>query len=166
MNRRAPLVLAALVFGTPAACDRRPLAGPPDLRTGRDECAECGMLINDERFAAGALIDDRGRRAHRVFDDIGCLMDWERDGSAPIIDRFVRDADGSGWLNARDAVILFAEASALRTPMGTGIGAYATAAAADAARARHGGQALTFADAAAKRAAWMRHRFGPSSPDR
>lgn len=162
----APALLASVVLS--ASCAREPLSGPPTLRPGRDECAECGMLINEDRFAAGALVDAQGRAEHRVFDDIGCLFDWERDGTHVVLDRFVRDAEGSGWLTAAHARLLVTDPASLRTPMGTGIAAYADEARAQHAQRTHGGRALSFPEAAEARGASMRARVGrtpaPSAP--
>ena len=44
----AGLAAASLLAG----CDRAPLSGPPELRLGRDECVECGMIINDDRCSS------------------------------------------------------------------------------------------------------------------
>ena len=39
--------LAALA--TLASCQQTPLTGPPELKLGRQECGDCGMLINEDR---------------------------------------------------------------------------------------------------------------------
>jgi hypothetical protein len=85
------------------------------------------MIVSDERNAAQAVSP---RDDTRFYDDVGCLA-RDRAAHADGVRLFARDAQGSGWL-AVDAA-WFAHSAGLRTPMGHGIGAYSTEAAARAA---------------------------------
>lgn len=152
----APLALSL------TGCARDPLTGPPNLRLGRDECAECGMLVNEDRFSAGALIERRGRREHVVYDDIGCMLDIERTSrlDARVLERWVHDAGTRAWLRAEDARFILADPQIVRTPMGTGIAAYADAA--DAQRVRDATKArlLDWAALVDARRDFMEAQFG------
>lgn len=139
----ALLALASLAV---VSCGRDAGVGPPVLRAGRDECAACGMSIYDVRCAAARIVEVRGRRDAQLFDDIGCLLDAERTpGTEPrVVERYVRDYAGAEWVRASDAVFLATDGSGLRTPMGSGIAAFADRAGAEAARARHGGEIVGY----------------------
>lgn len=145
MRLASPALLAIIPLAV-MSCGRDPGVGPPVLRAGRDECAACGMSIHDMRCAAALIVEDRGRRDARLFDDIGCLLDAERArGTEPrILERYVRDYAGDAWVRASDAVFLVTDEAGLRTPMGSGIAAFADRDAAEGARARHGGQVVGY----------------------
>ena len=70
---------AALLALGLAGCARVDLSRPPELRAGRDECGECGMLISDERCAAASLVERDGAREFVLFDDIGCQLAFEEE---------------------------------------------------------------------------------------
>jgi copper chaperone NosL len=142
ITRRRFIGLAAgAVAAAPAAwllLDRPAAdAGPPAIRYGRDRCETCGMLISDPRYAAAVR---RGQAVSR-FDDIGCLV--RRSGLAVAAGEaqgFVHDAASEAWLDARGAA--YVRASALRTPMNSGLAAYA--APARAVEAHPGAAVLDF----------------------
>jgi hypothetical protein len=130
--------LLAAVLG----CDREAGKWPPGMQPikwDRDTCVRCNMVISDPRFAA----EMRGGEKDVVFkfDDIGCLVFWQRDKAAqhpwmtePATRMWVADAtdmSGATWLDARQAHYLGGRLS----PMG-----YNFAAVRDAAP-----QSLTFA---------------------
>lgn len=167
MNRptlHAVLVLLAML--APASCGRRALSGPPELHLGRDECAECGMMINEDRCSAAALVDRDGRAEYVLFDDIGCLLDYERSndrGDRPI-DRFVHDYHTRRWVSAGAAAYLVTSRDKIATPMGSGIVAFAERSAAEAAVAQFGGRALAFEPTAAERKSRMDARLGRVQP--
>lgn len=142
---RAARFAAALVLA--ASCQRAPLTGPPPARSGSTACTACGMLVTDDRSASALLVEDRGRREYLFFDDAGCMLDHERDTlhAHAVIERYVRDHDTRAWLPADTASFLLADPSLLLTPMGSGIAAFSSPAAAAAARARYSGDVLDFA---------------------
>lgn len=143
MKRRFSTALACAVAML-TACDPGERTGPPELRLGRDQCAECGMLIMEDRCSSATLVEDRGRRAYRLFDDIGCMLDDLRENPADVtvIDRFVHDHGTRAWIRAADAVFLSADPTSLHTPMGTGMVAFAARDDAHALHAIHGGEIL------------------------
>lgn len=144
MTRRRFLILAAAAAGAAAApamwagLGRAPAeAGPPAIQYGRDRCDACGMIISDARFAAAAR---HGARASR-YDDIGCLVQHAgHELARGQAQGFVHDAGTEQWLDAHGAA--YVRSPAIRTPMGTGVAAYATF---DAAQAVHpGAPVVTF----------------------
>src|SRR5690606_39706872 len=89
----------AVLLGATAACQRAELTGPPELRLGRDQCVECGMIINEDRFSLAALIDNTyGQREHILFDDVDCMLDYQHEHTdIPLIERFAPDAGTRSW---------------------------------------------------------------------
>lgn len=163
-NAAKRAILALLAGLAPlAGCSRSPLTGPPELRLGREECAECGMLVSEDRFSAASLIDRDGERLYVFFDDLGCMLDYERSADAGALERYVHDHGTRGWVAAESATYLFAGPQALATPMGSGIAALADRAAADRLRAQCGGDLVGFSQAADARAEWMRARYGENA---
>lgn len=150
MNGRF-FVALPLIAMVAASCGRPPLSGPPELHLGRDECGTCGMILNEDRCAAAMLVEQDGQRRHLVFDDIGCMLDFEP-GSAPstIIATFVRDYEERAWVDASLATYLTNEKIA--TPMGYGFIAFARRERAVARQAAVGGELLDY-DAVVKRRA-------------
>lgn len=148
-------VLPMFILLTLTACDRRELSGPPKLRLGLDQCAECGMIINEPRYSSALLIERDGQREHVVFDDIGCMLDYEshRDAEPRVLDRFGHDYVTSSWVRSVDAMYLCAEPRRLRTPMGSGIVAFSGLAAAESSRGEFGGELREYAQLASARRA-------------
>lgn len=156
------LLSMLLLLGLPAitACDRDERNGPPTLRLGRDECAECGMAIHEERSAAAMLIDRNGRRDYLLFDDIGCLLDIDRSRGPElkVLERFVHDYAGNEWTLAETALFLGTDGSTLHTPMASGLAAYVNREGAEAGQWQYGGQVIEFSSLAAWREARIKER--------
>ena len=159
-----PVALCAMGFSM--GCDRAEMAGPPELRLGRTECAACGMLINEDRCSSAFLITERGRRDHLCFDDIGCMIDYEQepDAGVLIIEGFVHDYDTRAWVPTGEAVFLYADADALPTPMASGIVAFGARPQAEEALEEFGGQLMSYAELREARRAWMEARYGKKKP--
>jgi copper chaperone NosL len=95
------------------------------------------MITGDVRYAAGV----RQATAAYRYDDIGCLVRHSGEAlAAGQASGYVHDAGTHDWLPAETAV--FVQSHAIRTPMGYGIAAYASAKA--ARRAAPGTLVLTF----------------------
>ena len=141
MNCRTVGVFAIGLLASLSACQRPVVSGPPELRLGRDQCAHCGMMISDDRFAGSLLVGADDPEA-LVFDDIGCMLEYDREHAAETrgAARFVRDYQGRCWLAAADAHYLCCDRERLRTPMGSGVVAFGTLAAAENKRAECGGR--------------------------
>ncbi len=97
--------------------------GPPELRLGRDECAECKMSIVDQRCAGCLLVGSPDGVEAVVFDDIGCMLDYMKANTTlKVTSQFVRDYQGKAWLPAESASFLVK--SSAHTAMGSGIIAF------------------------------------------
>lgn len=144
MTRRVPVwpTLAVLVLVL-CACGGSSSSGPPNIRYGRSVCDHCHMIISDPRTAAAYRTESGDAR---VFDDIGDLLDFglleDELASARV---WVHDYGTEEWVDA-DAAWFVVDAG-LETPMGSGIVAFATSAAADELTSvRSGGRVLRWAE--------------------
>ena len=116
------LPLAVLLLAACAAS----VKGPSEPHWGIDECSDCHMILSSPDFASAA-VGATGEELH--FDDHGCLIAWlaaRPAGETWTI--WVHDADSTRWLEAESA--WFAVAKARATPMGSGITAHGSRAAA------------------------------------
>jgi len=163
MNRRELLglgvagALGALVWG----CTRAEVSGPPSLRLGRDECAECGMIISEDRCSSALLVERAGGREHVLFDDIGCMLDYEHENTdLRVVGGFVHDYVTRQWTGSAAAAYLFAPEANLGTPMGSGMVAFSSREGAAKAKESSGGEVLDYAGLAAARRAWMEAKYG------
>lgn len=114
------LTFGALVIG----CANEAPEGPPTVKYGQAECAECGMIVSNERYSAAIVLAPGERDRERIFDDINCMV--EHDTSKQVPDsarRYVHDAATLTWVPASDAV--FVKNPDVHTPMGSGLQAFA-----------------------------------------
>ncbi len=111
-------VLAAMVL---AGCGSADATGPPEINYGRDICIECGMSIDDARFAAAYRLEDG---TEKRFDDLGGLIIHARDaGELEDATVWVHDFETEDWVDAPDAY--YVPTLAMTSPMGHGILAFA-----------------------------------------
>lgn len=159
---RPILMAAVLLMLAFSACSKAVLTGPPSLRLGRDECAECGMIVSEEKSSCALLLEASKLRSYAVYDDIGCMLDDERDGlgDRSVIERYVHDVESHQWVRAEQSYYLMADSKKLQTPMGSGIAAFAERPKADAAREQYGGRVLSWNELATARREWMEERYG------
>ena len=137
-------VILCLVAFSLAGCSRAPTKiTPPKVHFGQDVCAQCAMIISDERFAGAIGLRRNGRVEHLLFDDVGEMLGFDP-GEYDEIRWYATDAVTREWLDAETAVFLHSDE--LRTPMHTGVGVYSTRDAAVAAQQEYGGEILSFAD--------------------
>jgi len=109
-------------------------SGPGPILYGRDVCAHCRMHLSQAGFA-GELRDRNG--VLTKYDDIGCLLQVMLKKREETPDVWVEDHDGNGFVPLLSASLV--RVSDRATPMGHGIVAFATPAAAQAfLRAREG----------------------------
>lgn len=138
-------IIAALP-GLLGACRGEPLSGPPALHLGRDECASCGMIVNEARCSCALLVREGDEREYRLFDDIGCMLGYEREHEgAVVISRFVHDYATGAWIDGQTGAFLVAPEGRIITPMGSGVVAFAERSAAEK-KQRDTGGALTGLD--------------------
>ena len=136
----AALALALAGCGEPAD----PLA-PPDIVYGEDVCDACGMILSDERFAAATIVDGDDGPEPRRFDDIGDMFSYHRGHGDLVVHRwYVHDLDSQSWLDATTAH--FVRGEGIRSPMGSGLAAFATAERAAAYAAEVGATVVSFDD--------------------
>jgi nitrous oxidase accessory protein len=128
----ASLLLALLL----SACD----AGPQPIRIGEDRCAFCVMGIAEATFAS-ELVTRRGR-VH-TFDSIECL--------AAYVETRLEEGDlRSAWVTdyrepprlIEATTAAYLRGDAVRSPMGLGLAAFASAAARDSVLRDSGGDAM------------------------
>lgn len=103
---------------------------PPEIRYGEDLCAECNMIISDPRYAAGYAYEiSPGRYESLAFDDIGDLLAYHaKHPEQRVVAWYVHDYTTETWLDATTAYYMISDQS--HSPMGHGITAHATRAAA------------------------------------
>ncbi len=129
MRPRVLVLLGILLFLASCGQESGQLK-PPEIRYGRDTCAQCGMIISDPRFAAAAATGDG---TMSIFDDIGDLLAYRKKNRPEWAVIWVHDYNTQEWLRAEDAWYLLSPA--IHSPMGWGIAAFASE---EAARARQG----------------------------
>lgn len=123
------------------------------------------MLVSEDRCSSALLVDDRGRRDYLFYDDIGCMLDSERDGSSPqVLERYVHDYNTRQWVRAEEATFVFAHPKQLHTPMGSGMVAFATETNAKQSAAQLNAMVLSFTDLVLARRAYMDEHFGHDAP--
>ncbi len=133
-------------------------ATPPKIRYGEDLCTECNMIINDPRYAAGYAYEVGPRRYESLaFDDIGDLLThMARHRERTVVAWYVHDYTSEEWLDATTAYYVISDQ--IHTPMGHGIAAHATQAAAEAMAAERQGDLLTWDDLVAQSVAATLYR--------
>lgn len=113
----------AVVVAAPllAACGEEDRSDqPPEIEYGVDVCTRCGMIISEERYAAGLVAADG---ESMIFDDLGELIIVVQEEGLGERRAWVHDADSLEWINATEA--FFAVSHDVVTPMGMGVTAFA-----------------------------------------
>lgn len=148
-----------------AGCQQRGPEGPPELRPGKQMCAECGMQIDEDRCAAASIAEPTaGHPEYLIYDDIGCMLFHERaHRDEKVHARFVRDYEARTWLKAEDAKYLRATADKIRTPMGSGIVAFGTSESATQAQSKYEGTILDFGAVVQAYDREMIEKYGPGT---
>lgn len=135
------LFLIALVIL--AACGGGPATPEPaKIRFGETMCTECGMIISQPKYASSfAYAESEGRFKSLAFDDIGDMIGYMHSHSDLIpAGTWVHDYESEEWIAADGAY--FVDSDAIKSPMGHGIAAFATEAAANAFAAEVDGAVL------------------------
>jgi copper chaperone NosL len=114
---------------------------PRPIAYGAEACEQCRMTVSEPGFAARALLETG--KAH-AFDSVECLAAWVGAGApARLHSLWVQDfAESDRWLRAEEAA--FVRGGEVRSPMGGGITAHASADAAREHAAAHGGEVLAW----------------------
>lgn len=126
----ASLVVASWLSG----CEVK----PEPVRYGQDECAECRMIISDQRFGAELLT--RKGRVYK-FDDLCCMKAFVKRGAVLPAEVKVELASDfqrpNQFLPVTEAYLLVSDQ--LKSPMGSDCAAFASEAARQEAQAALGG---------------------------
>jgi len=154
--KRFPLAVLLLVFCA-SGCHEGHVSGPPALHLGRDECAHCGMIVNEERFSCAILASDADQPL--VFDDIGCMLDYRAEhADLTFVEDFVHDYGTQQWLIAGRAAYVLASSGTVATPMGSGIAAFQTTDAANVQARAWSAAAMDYGGLRDARRAWKEAR--------
>lgn len=140
------LLLCSLAYG----CSRTATDAPPVVHYGRDECAGCGMIVSDERYACALRVTIDGETRDLIFDDIGDMLDYQREkgGAMQVARCYVHDFESKRWIDGSTAA--FVKSDDVHSPMGSGIVAASDRTAAESLQAKLGGKVLSYADISAK----------------
>jgi copper chaperone NosL len=132
--RRALLAAAIVGLAAIGACRRREAwpPSPASVALGEDTCADCRMIVSDDRF--GAQLHDRSGNV-AVFDDAGCLRAYVSQRPFEIEGVFARSFRSRAWVRGDRAWVV--ESRALSSPMGHGVAAFEDEASARDEAARH-----------------------------
>ncbi len=112
----AALALALLLGG----CAGASATAVPEIELGRDICMECGMAIDEMRFAAVYRLGDG---TERLFDDLGDLILHGRAaGELDDARIWVADFETEAWVAASEA--FYVPTTGVTSPMGHGLLAF------------------------------------------
>jgi copper chaperone NosL len=118
---------------------------PPQIVYGEDVCDQCHMIISDERFAAGLVVETApGEYESRIFDDIGNMFTYavQNGTDLSVITYWVHDYNSQEWIEARSAH--FVRSEGIHTPMGYGVIAVKQQPEAEALAQEWEGEVLSF----------------------
>ncbi len=136
------LFLVAMVILAGACGSDDGDSGAPEIVEGRTMCDECGMLIDDVRFAASYRTPDGQERR---FDDIGgMLTQGQRNGLLETAEIWVHDYESGEPLAVAEATFVISDD--IMTPMGWGILAFRSADEAHRQADTHGTSVLSWSD--------------------
>lgn len=144
MRRLAVVIAMALVA---AACGSAESADdPPEISFGRDICIECGMIIDDARFAAAYRLADG---TELTFDDLGGLIIHGRESGEldDAVKVWVSDFEDEVLIDAVPA--FYVPTLGVASPMGHGILAFAGEVAATEAAMALGGEVIMWEEVVA-----------------
>jgi copper chaperone NosL len=143
-------MIRSILFGTlifvAAGAWAQAVPGPATTDFRSDVCAECNMAVTSKSYAAQIV----GPAKPVFFDDIGCLVQYERQGKIDpkaVAARYVRTVAGDAWVAVDKAVWVLTKD--VRTPMGYGLHAFADQKSADAFAVSKKGKVVSWADAQA-----------------
>lgn len=119
--------------------------GPAPIAYGEDACDLCRMIISEAPYAAEARF---GPDKVEKYDDIGCLGERLWSSHAPL-EMWAADYS-TGKLKPLGSVALV-RVEGLKTPMASGVAAFADRAEAESFRAKHQGRFVALEDVKALR---------------
>lgn len=133
-------LLFLIILVVLAACGGPATPAPVKIRFGETTCAECGMIINQAKYASSfAYEESAGRFQSLAFDDIGDMLAHMHARPELIpVGVWVHDYNSEEWIDAEAA--FFVESNAIKSPMGHGLAAFADKSAAEQFAAEVEGQ--------------------------
>ncbi|GJM18164.1 MAG: hypothetical protein DHS20C14_03770 [Phycisphaeraceae bacterium] len=134
---------AVLVVACLPGCGRHDSDGPPAVRLGDSVCAQCNMILSDDRFVSATVIDGPRGPEPQLFDDFNCQVAYEVEHAERVVlARWTHDYVSSEWITSEAAH--FVIAPAMRTPMASHTAAFRSQQNAENANAELDGEVLTF----------------------
>lgn len=133
--------LAAVLVLLAACEDDR---GPAPIALGEDGCDACRMIISEAPYAAQMRSSGKVEK----FDDIGCLFE-RLTGSVSPTELWVVDHPSGRWIDATRAI--YVRSKEFKTPMASGLAAFASRPDADAFATKVNGKVLLFDEARSTR---------------
>jgi copper chaperone NosL len=113
---------------------------PPTIAYGRDMCDACGMIISEAKFAAATVLSD-GKALK--FDDAGEMFTYHaKHPELQVRVWFVHDYNTQNWINGQSA--FYVVAKDIKSPMGTGVAAFADKSAAETFAAKFNVKIMSF----------------------
>ncbi|MBI5032059.1 MAG: nitrous oxide reductase accessory protein NosL [Chloroflexi bacterium] len=136
-------LLFAIAFLLVACAQTTGEPQPPTIAYGRDVCEACGMIISDAKFAAATQsIDGKTYK----FDDVGEMFAYHaKHPEIQVRAWFVHDYDSQKWIAGATAFYVISKE--IKSPMGTGVVAFADKDAAEAFAGRVNTKVVSFDDA-------------------
>lgn len=96
---------------------------PPQILLGDSVCAECGMIVSDERFGTATIIDDSRGSQTLIFDDYNCQKNYELDHTdLKILTRWSRDYETLAWFRTGEGWLV--RSTHIRTPMASNVAGF------------------------------------------
>jgi len=142
MKRLRLISFAAVLAVAAVSCSSANAGGPPDIKYGRDICVQCGMIINEEKFATAYEVADAD---DLIFDDVGGMVLYLQD-TGDDIDAdlaWVHDYETEEWVVASAA--FFVPTLSVTSPMGHSILAFSDEGRADTFANDVGADVITWA---------------------
>lgn len=110
-------------------------SGPVAIDYGKDECASCKMILVDKHYGT-EFVTDKGKVFK--FDDVNCMVDFMNEKNSPAGKALIVDFNRVNQFLVVDQAV-YLKHPKLRSPMGSGIGAFISADAAMAVDRELGG---------------------------
>jgi copper chaperone NosL len=140
VRRAGALLFAGVAVAVLVACGSKvDLEAPPEIIYGRDLCDQCGMSIDEARFAA-SYITESGET--RRFESIGDMLAYDLEHDEAVYRYWVHDYETEAWVRGDEAFYILSDE--IVTPMGVGLIASATGEGAEALASRWDGAVLKF----------------------
>lgn len=141
--KRTASTLTLTTLALLCSCDQGPKNAPPTIRLGYDVCAQCNMIISDQRWATATIVGGPRGPEPVLFDDFNCQVNFEiGPPEQDILDRWSHDHATGEWIRTKDAHFLITPG--MWTPMASSVAAFTLESDARATRETHGGDIVPF----------------------